>query len=591
MANYSCAAAELCKAQHVPVDSIHRCRKCKQYLHVFCVGVSETPPDFDAQNGLEYDCIKCCNGIAMGLFNCPPAPAVAPAVTCTLANNTSPQAVPTGLSNEGASATNDVGVAHPTSSSGSTSSAASNGEGTLRDTDSGPQIAVPTGICTEEEWISTIQEVYDEAGEASPSKRTYATRYPRLWKLVGKFVKAWKDAQWEHPMKCSNGTVFKQKVIRAIIKDRKYFRKNELPPVAKIKYDEMFPNFREVFYYPLSSFEAYAQAEWQHDLARIEREQKATGNDALRIIGIALRNENRDDLNLLNAGKTYFRKQVDGALSRNSSIFHRFKQQFNDTEIVLDTPDRAPMLTSYVEINLNAHDHIDISRDGDWLEDLYFSTMRDYRSAMVKWKQGTGGGSGAPENYADWNKRDDWTFAEYGGHKGDILSVIYMMDKDAGFPLLEIYDDAPASSTAEDGVAPSPTKRAKRAGPHERMALVGDKLCDAMTSGFQIMATAMKTIGENTRPVSNDSVDTVEDASIDVMHQINNGIETIHKIEEHLDDLRIRMNDARASNHRGELVSRSFRRRAKLFEEMLQRAEDELEELMASKDKVRNKKK
>ena len=67
-----CAAKHMCLASHVPMTPIHRCRQCGNYLHVFCAGKGINPPDDDAQNGLEYDCILCCGGIPLGRFNAPP---------------------------------------------------------------------------------------------------------------------------------------------------------------------------------------------------------------------------------------------------------------------------------------------------------------------------------------------------------------------------------------------------------------------------------------------------------------------------------------------------------------------------------------
>ena len=71
--NFQCAAKHLCVASHVHITPLHRCRQCKQFLHVFCAGKGETVPDDDCQNGLEYDCVLCCNGELLGRFN-PPLP-------------------------------------------------------------------------------------------------------------------------------------------------------------------------------------------------------------------------------------------------------------------------------------------------------------------------------------------------------------------------------------------------------------------------------------------------------------------------------------------------------------------------------------
>ena len=54
--------------------------------------------------------------------------------------------------------------------------------------------------------------------------------------------------------------------------------------------------------------------------------------------------------------------------------------------------------------------------------------MCEYNKATLKWKEGTGGGDGAPENYCDWEKRDAELFANYSQvGKGDVLAWIYML--------------------------------------------------------------------------------------------------------------------------------------------------------------------
>ena len=139
---------------------------------------------------------------------------------------------------------------------------------------------------------------------------------------------------------------------------------------------------------------------------------------------------------MLNTGKTYRRQDTDTSLGRDGSIFQSFKLQFNDPGLIVSKPESANALHSSHEIFVNDPNRVEISRDFAWLRDLYYKTLSDYRRAMQKWKKGTGGGSGAAENYADWNERSDEVFSKYGGVKGDMLAWIYMLDKDQDFPLL-----------------------------------------------------------------------------------------------------------------------------------------------------------
>ena len=162
-----------------------------------------------------------------------------------------------------------------------------------------------------------------------------------------------------------------------------------------------------------------------------------------------------------------------------------------------------------------------------------------------------------------------------------------MMDKDAGFPLLEIYDDAPTGTTKEDAVAPSPSKKARRTSAQDAVTAVGDKLCQAMTSGFEAMADAMKTVAKTGQPTSSQVTGAYEEASSDIMNEIDKGLETIQKLEDHISDLKVRMDTARSTNNTTDVVAGRYERRVLLLEQMLEQAESNLEGLMSSINSVR----
>ena len=65
----SCAAKHFCRAPHIPLTSMHCCRKCGGALHVFCAGVGTEEPSDNL--GREYDCALCCGGIFLNWFTVP----------------------------------------------------------------------------------------------------------------------------------------------------------------------------------------------------------------------------------------------------------------------------------------------------------------------------------------------------------------------------------------------------------------------------------------------------------------------------------------------------------------------------------------
>lgn len=183
--------------------------------------------------------------------------------------------------------------------------------------------------CSEDDWVKTLQEVYEEDSNSS-AVRTLARQYPRLWSLVTKFHKQWIKDLWVHPNKSSNGTMFKQKVIKAILRNRKFIPVQEVPATHRPTYDRVCKFSRDVFYYPKDEFFQFAKDAWMIDQGLEQRQLETSGSDIVRLFAVALLNINRDDLNSLNTSKVYTRRDADAALTLPEMIFHRWKQQYND---------------------------------------------------------------------------------------------------------------------------------------------------------------------------------------------------------------------------------------------------------------------
>ena len=413
MSDYSCAAAHLCVAPHIPFRAQHKCRVCKKYLHVFCAGKGRIPPN-EEELGNEYDCVKCCNGILLECFK-PPSSAL------------------TSTSRPSTSVVTTTGSQCDTPSNVSASSSTSS------------RISRPSASSsvTEKEWMLAVNEL---PNTDALKKKTIAKQYPKVWKVVGKYTKQWISLKWEMSCKMKNLTDFKQKVARHIVDTRKYLPFESVTNDYRAMYKELFPQSSKVFVYSKSAFQQYARNRYEQDQALIVQNEQATASDTLRLYTIVLLGDNRDALISLNAAKSYSRSDVDSPLGRTGTIFHRLSQQFNDPDMILVRPERSLYLTSADDIIINDCNRIAIPRDHEWLQALYFKTLKEYKKAMDKWKMGTGGGSGAPENYADWNERDEEDFSKYGGVRGDVLAWIYMLDKQAGFPILEVYHETHGQS-------------------------------------------------------------------------------------------------------------------------------------------------
>ena len=176
----------------------------------------------------------------------------------------------------------------------------------------------------------------------------------------------------------------------------------------------------------------------------VEKDE-VTINDKLRVFGILTSVEYRDDMENLTRGKAADREELDNPEYRPGAVYNKFASAFNDSTFVISHPVDYHKLENSVILNANEVGRVNIKRNGDWIKRIYENTMKHYRAAMYKWKMGTGGGEGYPENYANWELRESHQFQNYDKMRGTLLGWIYMKDSAANFPL-----DAKNSDIPED---------------------------------------------------------------------------------------------------------------------------------------------
>ena len=183
----------------------------------------------------------------------------------------------------------------------------------------------------------------------------------------------------------------------------------------------------------------------------IEKDE-VTMNDRLRVIGIMLSPEYRDQMDAFTLGKAKTREELDDPTKRKKVFYEQFAVGFNDEKIVVSNPERMNKLKNSNRMDPNELSRINIKRDGEWFKNVYKNIISSYRKAMEKWLSGTGGGPGAPENYSDWRTRDDWEFQKYDRTRGNILAWMYMKDKALNFILDAKNNDLPGRLIRE-GIA------------------------------------------------------------------------------------------------------------------------------------------
>ena len=125
-------------------------------------------------------------------------------------------------------------------------------------------------------------------------------------------------------------------------------------------------------------------------------------------------------------------------------------------------------------------------------------TIKEYNAAMKLWKLGTGGGSGAPENYCDWETRDGEYFATYGDDKDnrkDYLAWIYVLDQQMNYAFDTVNDPAPDDTVTEDSIGGGSGVMKGKKGQQLGTAIekFGERMSVNMTKGIEAITRALVT--------------------------------------------------------------------------------------------------
>ena len=85
------------------------------------------------------------------------------------------------------------------------------------------------------------------------------------------------------------------------------------------------------------------------------------------------------------------------------------------------------------------------------MKGIFSKLESEYRAAMDQYTKGTGGGPGAPENFAAWKERDETNVIKYSQQASNIyLSVVHMWDKMFQFPFVRERSPMPEGCVIDD---------------------------------------------------------------------------------------------------------------------------------------------
>ena len=235
---------------------------------------------------------------------------------------------------------------------------------------------------------------------------------------------------------------------------------------------------------------AYAIKAW----GVTDEAQKATvASDYCRAIGCFLLDEINEELDVLQGGMRSM-DIADDPKKRHDAIFSSVAHLFNNERYVIKHPtgwDRCTHLSGWEKIDPNDPSRISIKRSGIDMKHIYEKISSEYKRAMKNYTKGTGGGSGAPEDFEVWETRDATIhFNNYAKHT-TYLTWIHLADKDSSYVLYSKYEGLPIHCKM-DGDESHVSSMSERRSPKKR------KENDLMTSIIASTKAMNNTIAQST---------------------------------------------------------------------------------------------
>lgn len=258
--------------------------------------------------------------------------------------------------------------------------------------------------------------------------------------------------------------IVKNRTRVAITDIQSHVGATDLTDVMKIEgYED-----REVYYYlPQRDVIRHFFSMWGMDIKKL---MKPTSDDILRLIGIMLTKEEMREYIPDILGKRRDAggwQSIDAATGLARAVWPRLLALFIDSDVEIALPagfnseemkrkvdERAGegFFDEHGGFNPNNLDRIKLPWNESMLQSVLHSGRTDYEFVMAKYTHGTGGGPGAPENFADWESRHESWMLNYTPQRDAhlYLTIIFMWDKEHGFPLKPSVGEMPPGTGRDD---------------------------------------------------------------------------------------------------------------------------------------------
>ena len=123
--------------------------------------------------------------------------------------------------------------------------------------------------------------------------------------------------------------------------------------------------------------------------------------------------KNRDKMIVLLNATTKDLEVLDNPSYKSMVYFGEIAMDFNIFSLLLEPPANKHKIEGHEDLSANDHRRMDILCSGVWIKKAFWTGFPDYTTMNKAYRTGTGGGGGAPENYHNWQKRDDLYLSSY----------------------------------------------------------------------------------------------------------------------------------------------------------------------------------
>ena len=198
--------------------------------------------------------------------------------------------------------------------------------------------------------------------------------------------------------------------------------------------------------------------------------KKITTDDKVRVAGILITDPDMRDFipALTGTARNGDRQSLDSSRSRKVAGLRYLYEKFVDPKVNVIIPSKWNEPQTRTSINTFLGEGV-YEQHGQfnpnnlqrirlpWTEKdvgaIYAKVDKEYKQAMDRYTQGTGGGPGADENFAAWEQRCETNVVTYttGSQPSLIyLSVVHMWDKHYDFPFVTVKDTMPIGYCVDD---------------------------------------------------------------------------------------------------------------------------------------------